>query len=299
MRRFVALLLFPVILQLYAATQEVGTLTVLEGDLRLIRGEMVMQAVEGMRLRQGDILESSERGFDQLEFGDGTIVALGPSSRLFLLRSVLGHPGNAGAPSAELVLLNGWLKGETSAKSAAFRYVSPLLGAATQDATVNLQAQPTAANLFVESGSVLIGEVNAEANWKKVGVGKSGQFFSRTAGGGVSTGGRPTQGFINSMPQAFRDTLPSRISRFSGKSPQPVRQHEATFSDVLPWLSIGRPWRMSLLRRFTPLASNPAFRAALEAHLKEYPEWDPVLHPKKNPSTAPAISNSDSGSQHK
>jgi len=57
---------------------------------------------------------------------------------------------------------------------------------------------------------------------------------------------------------------------------------------------------MALVRRFETLAGNPAFRAALEAHLKEYPEWDPVLHPpKKNLSTAPAGAYSSPGSQHK
>jgi len=300
MRRVVLLLSLSVILPLFAATQEVGTLTVMEGGLRLIRGVMVMQAVEGMRLRPGDILESSQGGFDQLEFSDGTVVALGPSSQLFLMRSASGRgSGSADAPVAELVLLNGWLKGETPVKSVAYRYVSPLLGAATQDGTVVMHAKPDAADLFVESGSALIGEVNGDANWRKVAAGKSGQFFSRTAGSGVSTLTKPTPAFIDAMPRAFKDTLPPRMSRFNDKPPQPVREHEANYSDVRPWLIIGRPWKMSLVRRFEPLLSNPAFRTALEAHLNEYPEWDAVLHPKKSPSPAPANSNSNSGSQHK
>src|SRR5215471_14806587 len=136
MRHVVASLLLSLILPLCAATQEVGTLT-------------VMEAVDGMKLRQGDILESSSQGFDQLEFTDGTIVALGPSSQLFLLRSAPGRAGSAESPSTELVLLAGWLKGESSARSAAFRYSSPLLGAATQNGTVILRAVPDAASLFV------------------------------------------------------------------------------------------------------------------------------------------------------
>ena len=299
MRHIVALLLLSLILPLCAATQEVGTLTVMEGGLRLIRGVMVMQAVDGMKLRQGDILESSAQGFYQLEFTDGTIVALGPSSQLFLLRSAPSRAGSADAPSTELVLLAGWLKGESSAKSAAFRYSAPLLGAATQNGTVILQAQPDAASLFVESGSALIGEVSADASWKKFGTGKSGQFFSRTPGSPLNTLAKPSQVFVSAMPPPFRDTLPSRLSRFAGKSAEPIRQRQVTFADIVPWLSVGRPWRMSLVRRFEPLAGNPAFRAALEAHLKEYPEWDPVLHPKKNLSTAPASAYSSPGSQHK
>jgi hypothetical protein len=206
--------------------------------------------------------------------------------------------GSADAPVAEIVLLNGWLKGETPVKPGAYRYVSPLLGAATQDGTVVMHAKADMADLFVESGSALIGEVNSDANWRKIAPGKSGQFFSRTAGSGVSTLTKPTPAFIEAMPRDFKDTLPSRMSRFNGKPPQPVREHEANYSDVHPWLTIGRPWKMALVRRFEPLLSNPAFRTTLEDHLKEYPEWDAVLHPKKSPSPTPADSKSNSGSQH-
>jgi hypothetical protein len=296
MRRVAAFFFLLTILAIRAATQEVGTLTAMEGGLRLIRGVMVMEAVEGMRLRQGDILESSDQGFDQLEFTDGTVVALGPSSRVFLLRCAPGRASSADTPTAEILLLNGWLKGET--KAGAFRYSSPLVGAATLGSTINLHSEQDVASVFVESGSVLIGEVNLETNWKKVDTGKAGQFFSRTAGGAISTSSKPTSTFVSSMPQAFRDTLPSRVSRFSGKSVQPVRQREATFSDLLPWFSIGRPWRMSLVHRFGSLSGNPAFRAAMEGHLKEFPEWDPVLHPRKNPETSATL-NSKSGSDNK
>lgn len=295
MRRVALSALLAIVFPLCAATQDIGTLTVTEGGLRLIRGLMVMQVVEGIRLRQGDILESSDRGFYQLEFADSTIVALGPSSQVLLLRYTSGHVGSPETPAADIVLLKGWLKGENSAKSAAFRYSSPLLGAATQDGAINMNSQADTASLFVETGSALIGEVSEQAAWKRVAAAKSGQFFSRSAGGSVNTSGRPAPSFVISMPQSFRDTLPPRISRFAGKSIQPVRQRAVTFSDILPWLSMGRPWRMSLVRRFEGLAASPAFRAAMEPHLKEFPEWQPVLHPRKNSSDN---SNSSSRSEN-
>ena len=295
MRRFGLCVLLPIVLSLCAVAQDIGTLTVMEGGLHVIRGLIVMQAVEGMRLRQGDIFESSEQGFDQLEFTDGTIVVLGPSSQAFLLRYGSGHGGSPESPAADIVLLKGWLKGEGSTKSAAFRYSSPLLGAATQNGAINMYSQASNTSLFVESGSALIGEVNPQSAWKKFAASKSGEFFSRSAGGSVSTSGKPSQAFITSMPQSFRDTLPPRISRFAGKSVQPVRQRDVTFADILPWLSMGRPWRMSLVRRFEALATNPAFRAAIEPRLDEFPEWEPVLHPRKNPS---ASLNSSSRSEN-
>jgi hypothetical protein len=74
-------LLLSWLLPVPAAAQDVGTITLLEGSLRIIRGTTAFQAVEGMRLRKGDFIESSNAGFAQLEFVGGAIVALGPLSR--------------------------------------------------------------------------------------------------------------------------------------------------------------------------------------------------------------------------
>jgi len=87
------------------AAQEIGTLTLVEGSLQVIRGTAVLRGAEGMRVRQGDILQSSDPAFVQIEFRGGTITALGASSRLFL------------KSDAELVLLSGWLKAQTGASA--------------------------------------------------------------------------------------------------------------------------------------------------------------------------------------
>ena len=71
-------LLLSWLLPIPAAAQDIGTITLLEGSLRIIRGTTAFQAAEGMRLRKGDFIESSNAGFAQLEFVGGAIVALGP-----------------------------------------------------------------------------------------------------------------------------------------------------------------------------------------------------------------------------
>jgi hypothetical protein len=44
----------------------------------------VLRGAEGIRVRQGDILQSSDLAFVQIEFRGGTVTALGASSGLFL-----------------------------------------------------------------------------------------------------------------------------------------------------------------------------------------------------------------------
>jgi hypothetical protein len=103
----------------YARSQEVETPTLLkDSPLHVIRGISVLAGIEGMRLREGDILQTGPAGTaqTQLELSCGVIIELGPSSQLFLF--------NRRAAATELVLLNGWLKGETT--SCSYRYASPL-----------------------------------------------------------------------------------------------------------------------------------------------------------------------------
>jgi hypothetical protein len=278
------------LLPLHVAAQEIGTVTVVEGALHVIRGTTVLVGAEGIRLQRGDIIENPGPGFTQLELVGGNIVALGGSSRLFLFRHAAGTGGRnvGGDTAAELVLLSGWLKAETGSLSRTHNYASPLLAAATRDGTLVLHVIPKAAEVFVESGSARFGEVSSGGNWRDTGQAKAGEFFSRRAGSSIVLQPRPTATFTESMPRQFRDTLPSRLSRFASKAAEPKRLHEVTYSEVRPWLTIGRTWRKDFVERFQPRLKDAAFRKALEAHIDAYPEWDPILHPEKYEPQVPS-----------
>src|ERR1700687_6221874 len=124
------------LLALPAVAQELGALTLVEGPLRLIRGTTVRKGAEGVRLHQGDILESSAAGFAQLEFSGGTIVALGSSTRVLLFSHTAGRDAHGNAE--QLALLSGWLKTQTGSSSQAYRYDSPLLAATIQNGSLVL-----------------------------------------------------------------------------------------------------------------------------------------------------------------
>ncbi len=295
MKRVLAMLALFLSFPLSARTQEGGTLTFVEGALRVIRGTTVLQAVEGMRLRPGDIFESADPGFAQLEFPGGAIVALGSSSRLFLLSDRAGRglekTGGA-APTVELVLLSGWLKGEINPNAGAYRYATPALAATSRDGAVVLHAAAVT-EIYVESGSAAVGVVNPDGNLGSSSSTKAGQFFSRRAGKSVITSPRPDPSFVNAMPRPFRDTLPSRLPRFVGKRPaEPRRDHEVTYPEIQPWLTTGHAWRRGFVQRFEPRLNDAEFRKGIEAHLSEHPEWDRILHPEKyEPKTPPPADN--------
>jgi len=281
-RLLILLLLIFALLPLSVTAQDVGVLTLGEGAMRVIRGTTVLQGVVGMQLHQSDIIETSDAGFVQLEFSGGTIVLLGASSQLFILSHTTGGAVHktTGKARAELVLLSGWLKGET-ASTGMYSYLSPLLAATTQDGTILLHVAAGGAEVFVESGSAKVSEVSAQGNLGATSSAKSEQFFSRRAGKNITVSSRPDSAFVGTMPIPFRDTIPSRLSRFSGEPPEPKRDHEVSYSEIERWLTIPPAWRRGFVERFRPRLNDAAFHHAVEDHLNTLPDWDPVLHPEK------------------
>jgi hypothetical protein len=269
------------------AAPGIGSLTLMEGSTRVIRGPNVMKGVEGMRLRQGDILESSDTGFAQLEFTGGAVIALGPASRLYVLRHS-GDKAVAGKDSAELLLLSGWLKGESAATAGSYEYETPTLAAKVTGGTILIHASGDGSDAFLESGSATIGEVREDGNVRQPVVAKAGQFFSRHAGKTTAIATRPNPAFIEAMPKSFRDTLPARLEHFAGKSVEPKADHPVSYADVENYLRMPSTWRRGMAERFQSRLSDRGFREQIEAHIGEHPEWDKILHPEpKEPAAKP------------
>jgi len=260
--------------------QRAGTLTVVEGDLRIIRNTTVLRGSQGTRIDWGDILETGGRGFAQVECETGAIVALGSSSQLFFF----SHSGSAGATGGELVLLSGWLKAETTSRVGPFLYDTPLLGGKTKEGTLVLHAGAELSEIFVESGSTGVAELTASGSGGEFRAAKAGQFFSRNRGKNVAVSPRPAAAFIDAMPTPFRDTLPSGLSHLKGKPPEPRREREVSYADLRPWLLMPARWRREFVTRFEPRLNDPGFRRELESHIRDHPEWEAALHPEKDPS---------------
>lgn len=264
------------------ARQGIGSVTFLEGSLRVIRGTTTLQGAEGMSIRQGDMIESSVKGFIQLEFGNGAIIALGPSSRMYILQVSVADMEAEQPLALDLVMLNGWFKGEFASGKRSYRYRSPLLAATTTGGTLVVRSDPNECGVFLESGTISIAEVNNSGNSGPSTPAKVGQFFSRKKGAAVVSLGRPSAAFLDAMPAPFRDTLPSRLTRYSGKPVEAREGHPVTYEDVGHWLSMPPAWRKGLTERFAPRLNAADFRKGIEIHLKEFPEWEPLLHLKKD-----------------
>jgi hypothetical protein len=266
---------------LAANAQSIGTITLAESPLKLLRGTGVFTSAEGVKLSEGDVIESAGPGLTQLEFLDGSILVLSGASRVFILTYPL-QGGALGGPM-ELVVFSGWVKAETRKVDPPIerRYTTLLLGAATPDGTVVANVQPEGTEVFVESGSAKLGEVTSLGQLAAERASKSGEYVARVSGKPLSSSPRPPAAFVSKVPVPFRDTLPSRLAKFKGRDVQPKRERDASYEDVADLLKLPRNWRKGFVKRFQPRTKDAAFRAALDANMQLHPEWDRILHPEK------------------
>ena len=258
----------------FLVAQAIGTVTLVESELHVIRGATVFVGAQGVRVNRGDMLETGARGVTQLEFGTGTVIALGPSSRLLLFN-------NSGS-QAEFVLLTGWVKGEIDPKSGSYQFDTPLLAGLTTQGNLVVHAGQDSSDIFIESGAASVGQVSAAGSAGQLHPAKAGDFFTRQAGKNLTPAARPSSAFVDGMPMPFRDTLPPHPLK--GKAPELSHGHEIDYAQLRPWLMMPSRWRKELVPRFQSRLRDPAFREQLAAHVQEYPEWDPVLHPEKYPN---------------
>jgi hypothetical protein len=258
-----------------SAAPEIGVVTLVEGEARLLRGATWYKLVPGAHVDEGDIIEALERAQAQLEFTAGTAMNLVGAGSVYVT------PAKSGTPI--LSLPNGWLK--VAAKAPGVRVHAAPFDVVTADGILVMHAQGPVAEFFVEAGSVRFFEVSANGADGASRDAKRGEYWTKSATVGFTTVPRAPRTFVDAMPRHFADPLPAFAARMKSR-PVLVVDHEITYAEAEPWLA-GRD-RAVFERRFASRLRDPAFRKAVEPFVTRYPSWDRALHPEKYaPKPAP------------
>lgn len=274
------------------AAQSPGLVTILEGDAQIVRGAVRLRAVEGVRLALGDIVETANGAFAQLELTDQTVLDLGGGARI-----MIGSTGARYKNERQLYALSGWFKitnGRKDANARGFELRTPLVDIAVVSPVITLHIKPAEVALFAERGDLKLVERQAGAAPAPVNV-KFGQYYRRPAGAKGTVGVAPPPGFVTEMPRPFRDSLPLRADKFKDREVNPRPAPDFAYADVEPWLKAESPFRRQFVDRWRVKARDGAFRSALIANLSSHPEWDPILFPEKYLPKDPASAASAVG----
>jgi hypothetical protein len=269
------------------AAEPSATLTILEGEALVYRGAGRLHGAEGLRLIEGDILETAGSSFAQVEFADRAMAQFGPATRAMLHAS-----SGRQKPQRWVYLMDGWAKFAGAKPDASagvpFQLRTALLEIPPNEAVVVVREAPSEITLFVERGELRVGERQASGAPYWVAL-RGGDFYKRRAGarGTLSTSSTPS--FVAEMPRFFRDSLPRRFERFRDRPAQAREAPGFAYADVEDWLKAEASVRRPLMQRWRGKAREPAFRAALVENLASHPEWDPILFPEKyRPKEPPA-----------
>jgi hypothetical protein len=257
-------------------TEISGLVSIADGEpFTIIHRANLQTGSKGVTLVAGDMIETGPRAFLAIEIQGGSLVGIGPSTQVYFMPR---------ADVATLVVLKGWVKADVrpGSKSAAMRIVGTRIGIQSHQAVVLLYADERSDEIFDEQGSatLLLRDDAATRVGKEV---LPNQFFVREDRTDVVSQPRPSPEFVAKMPIPFQDPLPEHASAKLKKSVAPQLVREVNYSDIQTWLAIPRDWRAGFIGRFRGRLRDPAFFAAMDAHMAQHPEWQVILHPPPPP----------------
>lgn len=250
---------------------------ILQGEAVLVRQSTRFTLVEGAALAEGDIVETGQGAFMQIEFSDGTLAGVGEESRL-ILRPRLTALKTSAPP--RLYQLEGWTKLRLPAKSdGGYGLLTPQFELDGNAGSAVVRVQPKGWAVFTEAGSNRVlprmGATGA------LGLGK-GDFAALGEGGDKpAVASQLPAEFVQALPRNFRESLPARADRFTKSAIQLQPLGLVSYEDVSVWLHTEPGIRLALSRQWRGRASDKAFRAAAAANLSAHKEWERVLFPER------------------
>lgn len=266
------------------AADAAALITLVEGSALLIDGVRSQQAAPGLRLGAATIIETAASAqLLRVEFGDGSVLDLGPDTKAMVL-----PPGLAGAGprGPAFYLLQGWAKHASAGATKPGGLLSFAAEGMQATGTTVSRVTGDGLQLFVETGALQLLERRAKApNTLSL---KAGEFYARAWNDKGQVSPRPAAGFLPTVPRAFRDTIPPRAAALKGTRVEPQAAPMPGYAALKPWLTAEPVIRREFPRRFATLAKEAAFRDGLVKNLAAHPEWEPVLFPPKPPASNPS-----------
>ena len=261
-----------------AHAADAGIFSIVEGQARVLRDTTWYRLIPGARFQEGDILVAKGAGQIQVELTAGGTFNLGTPGTLFA--AAIPALGDKSAGPAELSLREGWLKFAAAAPSGGFRIQFDTASLLASESIVVMHAQPGAVEMFVESGSAnLLDAGQGAAKAPAATELKAGEFAALSVERPARFERRAPPTFVAAIPRYLIDPLPALAAKYKAAKVQMVAEQEINYAEAAPWLA-GR-YRKSFLKRFQPRLKDRDFRAAVDAHIALYPEWDRIMHPEK------------------
>jgi hypothetical protein len=289
----------------------VTRLTAQDGAATLVRGTVksLLGASLGLVLKDGDLIETAaDARLLRIEFADRSTLELGPASRLWLGRASAPPKDALGGAALRGYLQAGW--GKLGAAGAAPVAIDTPLGLVRSRGSSLVEMRAVSASVFAESGEThvvsrrrpaalaagqyleIVGAATDAKDIRAAGHAKASSADAPLVPAPLVPAAQPPMAWLKTVPTALKDKLAPLRERFDGTDVPVPAGIAVGYADIEPWLHAEPRVRTALLPRWSPLARDARFKAAVVARMDKHPEWDRVLFPEKHelrpPPTAPS-----------
>jgi hypothetical protein len=249
----------------FASTE--ATVTLLNGSGSMISGTKRYTLAAGYKLTAGDIIELNKHSMTQIEFSEGSTVALSGESRAMLFPKENGK--------LELFLLQGMIKAGVAKGVEPLKINTPLFSMELSGATAVGIVTASEAQVFSEVGDI---KLTQESTVKTI-KGREYCAFKSELGNAEVSG--PPSSFVKALPLEFRDALPSLLAEFKDRNVALAEPREFNYNEVEPWLDSVPSVRGLLVVYWKSKVNDLRFQKSLILGLKKHPEWKKVLFPPR------------------
>lgn len=241
--------------------EAVGTLTEAVGTVRLLRGENYLETQRGVEVFPQDIVETGANGTAQIDLRDGSVLKLGPGSRLALTDYKLDK--NRNVVSATVDVLTGWLRFAVSKlrkDDSKYRINAPSLTIGIRGTEGVVEAGAAEGAVHLVTGRIEVGGQDAQGKPLPAVQVNAGEYIQRLQG-------QQTFRRLPAPPPSFQNRVPQGVVRKLAALPLKPNERPVVQPRVVRKLTPAEaqqiiqrhPHAQDLLkRRFQPLLGTEA-----------------------------------------
>lgn len=250
-----------------AGAAPVGVFSEVEGELRLLRGDIYYEARPGVELEARDIVESGADGAAQIDLNDGSSLSVAANSQVLLAEYEIDDRG--GVVRASIDLLSGWLRfavAKLEGERSSYEFNTPVMTVGIRGTEGVIEAAGENAGLFLEEGRVVAqraGFGDAPAVTDAPQVVEAGQYIGAGEGEGLRRRAGPPPEAMARMPARMKARLARRAQFLErrGFAPRQIRRMQR--QDLRNYLNRHPRMKERLMDRFRDRWQNdPEFRDA-------------------------------------
>ncbi len=256
-----ALLFSVVLVTSEVSAAVVGVFTQTSGEVRLLRGENYLETEPGAEVESQDIIEADADSSAQIDMDDGSVLMLGPQSRLVFSEYRLDP--NKTVFSANLDLLTGWLHFAVAKLKPDGVYVlgTPVFTIGVRGTEGALETESDASALYLQEGEVEVSAIVKNNNGIAPIRIRGGEYLHRQRGLAFKKSVSPPADFFNRMPPDLQHKLARRALKPQQRGISPRIIRAVTRDEAQHYLKNYPDLSEKLQQRFQTLV-GPAARDA-------------------------------------